>query len=118
MWDMRHGGTGMSTNTFIYELYYVEMINRNIEGYLSCLSLQYDLVLSRCLSSLKFAKIFMYVNCLLSLTDDFADEEDWQDLFHYINRKDTTPFLGAGISKEHFGSGIELAEKIAKESYP
>ena len=53
-------------------------------------------------------------------TDDFTDEEeDWEDLFHYINRKDTTPFLGAGIAREHFGSGGELAEKIAKEfEYP
>ena len=33
------------------------------------------------------------------------EEEDWEDLFHYINRKDTTPFLAAGIAREHFGSG-------------
>ena len=46
-------------------------------------------------------------------------EEDWQDLFYYINGKNTTPFLGAGIAREHFGSGSELAEKIAIEfDYP
>jgi hypothetical protein len=52
--------------------------------------------------------------------DGFAGgEEDWEYLFYYINRKETTPFLGAGIAREHFGSGSELGEKIAKEfGYP
>jgi hypothetical protein len=45
--------------------------------------------------------------------------EDWEDLFFYINKKNTTPFLGAGIAMEHFGSGKDLAEKIATEfEYP
>ena len=45
--------------------------------------------------------------------------QNWKNLFHYINRKKTTPFLGAGISREHFGSGKELAKKIADEfDYP
>ena len=39
--------------------------------------------------------------------------EDWGDLFHYINENNTTPFLGAGISREHFGSGSELAQKVS-----
>lgn len=44
---------------------------------------------------------------------------DWKDLFYYINVKNTTPFLGAGIAREHFGSGSELSEKIADEfGYP
>jgi hypothetical protein len=44
---------------------------------------------------------------------------DWKDLFYYINEKNTTPFLGAGIAREHFGSGSELAEKIAEDfGYP
>ena len=46
-------------------------------------------------------------------------DQNWKNLFHYINRKKTTPFLGAGISREHFGSGKELAKKIADEfDYP
>jgi hypothetical protein len=46
-------------------------------------------------------------------------EEDWEDLLFYINEKNTTPFLGSGISREHFGSGNELAEKIANAfDYP
>jgi SIR2-like domain len=45
--------------------------------------------------------------------------EDWTDLFEYINDKATTPFLGAGLAREYFGSGNELAEKIAEEfDYP
>jgi SIR2-like domain len=49
---------------------------------------------------------------------EFTDQ-NWKNLFHYINRKKTTPFLGAGISREHFGSGKELAKKIADEfDYP
>ena len=51
-------------------------------------------------------------------TFGFTDQY-WKNLFHYINRKKTTPFLGAGISIEHFGSGKELAKKIADEfDYP
>ena len=46
-------------------------------------------------------------------------DEDWKDLFFYINDNSTAPFLGAGISRKHFGSGKELAEKIASEfEYP
>lgn len=46
-------------------------------------------------------------------------DEDWEDLFYYITKKNTTPFLGAGIAREHFGSGEELAKKVATEfKYP
>lgn len=51
-------------------------------------------------------------------THGFTDE-DWEDLFFYINDKNTTPFLGAGISIDRIGSGKELSEKIANEfDYP
>jgi hypothetical protein len=59
-----------------------------------------------------------YLNHLDKPTFGFTDQ-NWKYLFHYINRKKTTPFLGAGISREHFGSGKELAKKIADEfDYP
>ena len=54
----------------------------------------------------------------LGLMNLLVTEEDWEDLFYYINDKNTTPFLGAGVAREHFGSGSEL-EEIAKEfEYP
>jgi hypothetical protein len=46
-------------------------------------------------------------------------DEDWEDLFYYIKNKNTTPFLGSGISRQHFGTGKDLADKIATEfGYP
>ena len=46
-------------------------------------------------------------------------DEDWENLFYYIDDKEITPLLGAGISREYFGSGEELAQNIAKKfEYP
>ena len=58
------------------------------------------------------------MNQVDNFTFGFTDE-DWKDLFFYINKNITTPFLGAGIAKKYFGSGKELAKKIADEfDYP
>ena len=59
-----------------------------------------------------------HLNYVDNSTHGFTDE-DWEDLFYYIKDQNTTPFLGAGIAREHFGSGKELSEKIAnKFEYP
>lgn len=58
------------------------------------------------------------MNRVFRFNDGFTPE-DWQDLLFYINDQNTTPFLGAGVASAYFGSGRELAGKIANEfEYP
>jgi ribosomal protein S17E len=57
-------------------------------------------------------------SCLSGDPASFTSE-NWEHLFHYINQHKVTPFLGAGIAREHFGSGDELAKTISdKFGYP